>query len=65
MGLWLMFESKKPRRVLWQHFYSFVSWVFPNRTFHVMNAGYALLSDDGVFSYFDPSIDEKREIYQY
>ena len=62
---WLLYESTRPRRWLWTRFYEFMSWIYPEDSFYIMNSGYALLSEDGLMNKFEPLKHEKKEIYQY
>lgn len=62
---WVLYDSKKPRRWVWNRYYDFVSWLYPKDAFYIMNSGYALLSDDGLLKKFTPLNHESKEIYQY
>ena len=44
---WLVYRSEKPRRMVWQGFYEFMSWYCQDPDWVTMNYGYALLTDEG------------------
>ena len=58
---WLAYRSEKPRNAMWQMFYSFLCWLYPNTFWQAMNYGYALLSSDGKM--VDMSEDDEYERY--
>ena len=62
---WLLYDSTRPRRWIWTRYYDFLSWIYPEDSFYIMNSGYALLSEDGLINKFNPLDHEKKEIYQY
>jgi len=44
---WCFYRSEGARRFLWQEFYNFICWLYPQVEWKVMNYGYAILNDNG------------------
>lgn len=62
---YLLYDSTKPRRLLWTTYYEFIAYLYPDDSYYIMNSGYALLSEDGLMNKFSPLEHESKEIYQY
>ncbi|CAG9323369.1 unnamed protein product [Blepharisma stoltei] len=61
---WLFFKSDKPRKFLWQQFYNFLCWMFPQEEWKTMNYGYAINTETGFTIYLDPEEESERFSYQ-
>jgi len=49
------------RRYLWQGFYDFICWLYPQVQWKVMNYGYAVFNDDGkIIKNLNPEFEEER-----
>jgi hypothetical protein len=44
---WAFYRSENSRRFLWQEFYNFICWLYPQVEWKVMNYGYAVVTNDG------------------
>jgi len=61
---WLMFRSDKPRKYIWQKFYNFLCWMFPQGEWKTMNYGYAVHTETGHTIVLDPDEETERFSYQ-
>lgn len=61
---WLFFSSNKPRKWVWQQFYSFLAWCFPQQEWKCMNYGYAVSSESGHTIRLDSEDESERFPYQ-
>lgn len=66
---WVFYKSETPRRLLWQHLYDSLCWLYPQTRWKVMNYGFALLNDDGkLITNLKPEDEEERfclQLYHY
>lgn len=61
---YLLFRSGKPRRYLWNRFYNFLAWMFPQQEWRTMNYGYAVDTETGHTIKLNPEDESERFSYQ-